>query len=70
MPPASADTRNDESPDDVAEQHADESPERRCCEARVGLIVDLISQLDVLLFAETTALYYLEYDHVPITGRG
>jgi hypothetical protein len=29
---------------------------------RVGLSGNLISQLDMLLFAETAALYYLEYN--------
>jgi hypothetical protein len=59
MPPASADARNE---DHVAEQDDAESPERRCLAVRVGLIGNLISQLDMLLFAETAALYYLEYN--------
>jgi hypothetical protein len=70
MPSASADARNDGSPDHVAEQDEVESLERRRCATRIGLIGNLISQLDVLLFAETAALYYLEYDHAPVTGRG
>jgi len=57
MPSASADARNDEAPANLDDDAA-ESPELRCCAVRAGLIGNLISQLDVVLFAEIAALYY------------
>jgi hypothetical protein len=69
MPPASADARNDEAPANVDDDAA-ESPELRCYAARVGLVGNLISQLDMLIFAEIAALYYLEYDGSLAHGFG
>jgi hypothetical protein len=70
MPPASADTRNDEPPAILDDDDDAGSPELRCCAARVGLVRNLISQLDMLLFAEIAALYYLEYDDPALSMIG
>lgn len=62
---ASADAQNDESSGilhGVVDDDTAESLQLRNCALRVSLISHLITQLDILLFAETAAVYYQEYD--------
>jgi hypothetical protein len=60
----SADTQNDES-SAILQDGVDNTTELlhlRNCALRVSLVSHLISQLDILLFAEIAAVYYQEYD--------